>query len=42
VRVELAELLLASGRAAEARAEAQRVLQLDPENAAARRILEDL
>jgi tetratricopeptide (TPR) repeat protein len=41
VRLELAELLLARGRSAEARAEGARVLQADPGNAAARKLVED-
>jgi len=39
VRLELAQLLLELGRAAEARAEAERVLQADPANGAARKLL---
>ena len=41
VRLELADLLLARGRAAEARAEGARVLLADPGNAAARKLVED-
>jgi Flp pilus assembly protein TadD len=41
VRMDLADLLLAQGRGEEARAEATRVLALDPANAAARRLLVD-
>jgi len=40
VRLELAELLRAAGRDAEARVEAERVLGADPGNEAARRLLE--
>jgi tetratricopeptide (TPR) repeat protein len=40
-RLELADLLLARGRGAEARAEAARVLAVEPANAAARKIVED-
>jgi tetratricopeptide (TPR) repeat protein len=40
VRLELAQLLREAGSEAEARAEAQRVLAADPDNAAARAILE--
>ena len=40
VRLELAELLWAAGRQAEARAEAEKVLVADPANDAARRIVE--
>jgi tetratricopeptide (TPR) repeat protein len=40
VRLELAGLLMKLGRGAEARAEARRVLQALPDNAAARRLLE--
>jgi predicted Zn-dependent protease len=41
VRVELADLLLARGQESEARKEAARVLEVEPGNAAARRLLED-
>lgn len=41
VRLELGDLLRARGRAAEARAEGARVLQVDPANAAARQLVED-
>jgi tetratricopeptide (TPR) repeat protein len=42
VRLELASVLKEAGRTAEARAEAERVLKADPENAAAREFLEKL
>ncbi len=40
-RLELADLLFARGRSAEARAEAGRVLKADPANAVARKLVED-
>jgi hypothetical protein len=40
-RLELADLLFARGRSAEAREEAGRVLLADPGSAAARKLLED-
>jgi hypothetical protein len=40
VRLELAQLLAELGRTSEARSEAQAVLRADPDNAAARRLVE--